>query len=240
MKLSNTAVLSATDLTDNQRQLLALLIAAPNQALPIEDAQTTLWPDSPAQKARSNIDNLIFRLRKTIDSALGELAVKPYLLLKHGMLMLTNCRIDIIPFREKSRVGLNHLRRNQFWQAGNALRPALELWQGDFIPGVPLNESGEQARHDLKLLGANIALQLAQMNAAADPVAARRIAAAALHHDPTNEDLVRCLYNLYAAANDAVNAAQVLKRYTNALSQHGFSTDEIDDSLNSFWKKPSC
>lgn len=239
IRINDDVVLSTVDLTDTQRQLLAMLVVAPNQALPLEEAQLTLWPERPALKARSSIDTLVSRLRKTVDSALGDTPARHYLQLKRGVIMLTNCRIDLVTFRENSRKGLNHLRRHQFWQAGNTLRPAFELWQGDFMPGVPLSETGEQTRHDLKLLGAEVALQLTHLNSAHQPEEARRIASRALHHDPTNESLVRCLYNLHATANDTINATRVMDRYVAALRQHGFDAADIEEILNSFWKKPS-
>jgi DNA-binding SARP family transcriptional activator len=239
ISLDRRPILQAADLTVIQRQLFALLLTAPNHELTLDEAQLLLWPDSAPAKTRSSLDTLIFRLRKTFATALGDTPVRHYLTVKRGMLRLHHCRCDYSGFRTDAAAGLRHLGRQEYWQGENFLRRAFALWQGEFMPGVLLGERGEQLRHDLQLLGSKAALKLAHLLGASVPDEARQVAEHALHCDATNEELVRCLYNLYAAENDLVNATRTIDRYSRALDQDGFSAAEIESILEQFWQKAS-
>ena len=62
--------LHAEDLTPAQRELLALLVAAPTLTLSLAKIQEFLWPNNSPEKARANMDNLLMRLRKTLNTAI--------------------------------------------------------------------------------------------------------------------------------------------------------------------------
>ncbi|MBI5441531.1 MAG: hypothetical protein HY900_10030, partial [Deltaproteobacteria bacterium] len=62
---------------------------------------------------------------------------------------------------------------------------------------------------------------------------------AALRLDPINEELVRILYDIHAAQRAPVKARKVLEGYAAALRAERFPEAEIQETLESFWSKPS-
>lgn len=236
MELEGRTVLRGYDLTTAQRQLLALLLAAPDQQLHQEEIQTILWPDTPSSKSRSSFDNSVSRLRKTLESALGAFSAKNYLVLQKGVLRLENCRFDAIAFAATVKLGLTHARRKEPWQADNALRKAMQLWQGTFMTGVALSEQAEQKRKDLLLLYLEAAQVWSKILAGGGRnVEATEVCSAALRYDPTCQVMNRILYNLYVDEGDHVQARNVFVRYEEALQGHGFSSEETAEILDTFW-----
>lgn len=229
-------ILQGRDLTSSQRQLLGLLLTAPNQQLHQEEIQAELWPEGSASRSRSNFDNALSRLRKTLDAAIGSSLTKHYLVLQKGVLRLANCRIDASVFAAAVKQGLAHCRRQEVWQADNVLRKALGLWQGELLPGVALSNLAENQRHDLLLDYLAAAQQWGQILVKSGRNAqAMEICAAALRYEPTSQELNRMLYNLYVTAGDNLKARNVFAHYSAALQRHGFESAELAEILEGFW-----
>ena len=94
-----------------------------------EAIQLAFWPESSPEKARSNFDTLLSRLRKSMRSAMGQLFVQDYLVLHQGILCLQNCVLDASIFQQMVQKGFGHVKRNEWWQAANYFHPAMNLWQ---------------------------------------------------------------------------------------------------------------
>lgn len=239
IRLRNQVVLQASDFTDAQRRLLAMLMVAPGAQMHQEEIQTLLWPESPPAKSRSSFDNLVSRLRKVLDQALNGSLVKNYLKLQKGLLRLDHCWFDFKAFEDKARAASTHARKNETWQADNAFVGAFHLWQGNFMPGVPLSDTAELKRHDLSLLYQESALIWCQILAQKEQFSeAVSIADRALQQNPTNEALVRTLYDLHAQSGDGTQTRKTLDRYAAALKRDGFSSKECERFLDAFWSHP--
>lgn len=236
VQCDGNVILRAADLSANQRQLLAMLLSAQEQQLHQEEVQAAFWPDAPADKARSSFDNLVSRLRKILDTALGELSAKSYLMLKNRVLCLENCRIDFLDFATTAGQGLGNARRKECWQADNALRQAMHYWQGEFLPGMELNDRARQKRQDLLLLYLEAAQCWSALLAAdGQPGEATALCIEALQHEPTHAEINRTLYNLHVNNGDGVQARKALADYSDALKNHGFTAVETAEILDAFW-----
>jgi LuxR family maltose regulon positive regulatory protein len=237
VELNGRVVLRAQDLAASQRQLLGLLLTAPNQQLFQEDIQTTLWPDNTPAQSRSSFDNVVSRLRKTLQESFDDYSAKDYLVLQKSVLYLKHCRIDSVDFAATVKQGLGHARRKEFWQADNVFRKAMQLWQGEFMPGVALSEVAEYVRHDLLLLYLESAQKWCEiLDDAGRDSDAIALCYEALRYEPTSQVLNRLLYNLHVNAGDNVQARKVLARYEEALQNNGFSSPETADILDEFWE----
>lgn len=239
--LGERPVLTGGELPPAQRQLLAILLASAGLQRSQGEIAALLWPDSPEEKARKNFDALLIRLRRTIqDSAPGEIDSRNYLPLRKGILALEHCRVDAQDYRDGAAKALRHLRRGENWQADNAFRAAFGLWQGEFLAGMPLPEPAETFRTDLIALYLESACHWSRLLAAdGRHEEAVKVAAAALHHDPVHEELVRILYGIHTAQSQPVRARKVLEDYAAALRAEEFSEDEIDEILEAFWTRPA-
>ena len=133
--IDGTTRLVQSDFTPAQRNLLALLLANPERALAQSVIQLALWPDSPADKARSKLDTLLSRLRGLFNQHLGPWRAAPYLSLRRGVLSLENIAFDAAEFQRDGTAAIACLT-NRPWEAEWRLCRALALWQGRFCLGV--------------------------------------------------------------------------------------------------------
>jgi LuxR family maltose regulon positive regulatory protein len=231
--VGETVVLKAQDLTRGQRDLLAHLAAAPGQKLDQEKLQSDLWPESSSAKARSNLDSLLLRLRKLLDRALAPHSSRDYLSLQKGIVCLENCRIDAVEFAKKARKGLQHYRRNEFWQAGNCFYSAHQRWNGTFLPGGPSADAVREYRDYLDRLFVESSMAWGKILEKTGQIEeAIQVITKALVSHRTNDDLVRALYNLHIENGSAVKARTVLKDYREALRQEEFAPEEIEEIVH--------
>jgi ATP/maltotriose-dependent transcriptional regulator MalT/DNA-binding SARP family transcriptional activator len=237
LEIDGVARVASHQLTPGQRDILAMLIAAPEGGLLTGEVQLALWTDSPEKKARSKFDNLLSRLRKVLEESFGSGAAKVYLKLEKGMLSLQNCSIDVTGFQRKARAGLKHQKRKEFSQAVNALRSAHNLWGGEFCPGVQAADSVIDFRHDLLNLYLQSARHLHNMllaNGQRD--GALKVAENALRYDRTNEVLVRKVHSFHVQNGDLVKARRSVRRYEDALRREDYPAGEIKEILEGFWQ----
>jgi len=226
-----TLLIQAQDLTPQQRELLCLLLAAPDFKLPQETIQLHFWPDSPTDTVKVKFDTLVSRLRKTVADALPR--VTPYLYLKRekGMIWLAHCRLDARDFLTAAGRGMRHLRLQENWQAGNAFTLADSLWQGEFAPGVSGENQIRVFREKLTRALTEMTIAWSGLLADSDRLSqAIRVVEKALPCDPLNDRLYALLYRLHGQRS-AILAQKVLKRFTGALHNEGYSSDEIAELI---------
>lgn len=227
--LGDTTLLQAEDLTPLQRELLCLLLVAPDLKVPQETIQLHFWPDSPPQAIKVKFDTLLSRVRKTLAEVLPENTVQHYLQRGKGIVWLDCCRVDALEFLSAVERGQRHLRLQEFWQAGNAFTSAEPLWQGEFAPGI----AGE---HQIRSFREKLSRALTEMTFSWCELLMRTnrlqqailVAEKALSNDPLNDCLYALLYRLQGQ-NSSVLARQVLKRFATVLQGEGYPSAEIDE-----------
>ena len=225
-------VLKGADLSTIQRRLISLLLSSPHLQIPQEELQAILWPESPAGKSRSKFDTLLSRLRSTLDKHLAPHSSRHFLSLAKGVLRLENCRIDAREFQSMAQKGVQHARRKEPWQAGNAFRNAFHQWKGTFLPQTLLDDPPLRFREELESLAIEGAMAwhsiLEKENRSHE---AESILTLALRLDRTNDALVRSLHRLHMEKGKPKRAAQVLRDYSRALAHEEYTEEEIRDIL---------
>lgn len=226
------ATLKSDQLTVGLRQLLAMLALAPEHKLPQEQVQLAFWPESGQSQARSKLDSLLLRLRKSLIPLVGDDAAKHYIKLQRGVLVLEDCLIDLAEFRDKVRTGLRQQRRGEHWRAEISLRNALRLWRGPFSLELPEGAFFTHILEDLKLLLTDACLALHQIYSIRhDSEQAEKVLRLGLRQDPCQDELMQELLDYYRKSRQTVRAAGLCQEYEQALVAQGFSPDEAKESL---------
>ena len=229
-------VIRGYELTQGQRQLFGLLLSSPGHSLSSGAIQSSLWPDSTEKKARAAFDTLVSRLRSALKKALGERSGHRYLRLEKGMLSLSNCRCDAAAFMAHTHKGLDHFRKKEFWQADNSFYTALQLWQGEFMPGVDLCDPAGLFRSEIQnryldsvIAWCTILMDNGQLSKAI------KLAEQALQIDDINHVLVKILYRLHSLRDDPVRTAKTINNYRESLNNAGFEIEEIEGIVESLF-----
>lgn len=128
-----------SEVGQSSRQLLALLAVAPNCSLSTELLMGTLWPESPASKARNSFDTALSRLRKVLEACFGKQIREDYLVLEKGMLLLRHLQVDAVEFVLALEKARRHLQRQNLSQAELAFWQADKIWGGEFLAGFELD-----------------------------------------------------------------------------------------------------
>ena len=229
LKIGDDVLFQAKDLTPFQRELLGLLITAKGQRIPQEKIQLILWPDSSPENARKSFDTLLTRLRKLLSPQLPY-PVKNYLFLQKGILCLTNHHIDAIDFIESARLGLSHCKNSDWWQAQNAFRTALSLWQGGMPEDIFQSEQALEFNDEVSNLLINIAKTWAdnlENTAFTDEVI--QFLEKVLHTNPLEEELTSLLYKFYLLQTSPLKAREILQRYKQALLKAEYTETEASN-----------
>lgn len=233
--LGDRVVARAEDLSRSLRNLLGLLMTSPQMRVSKDEIQLALWPESPPEKARSNFDSLLLRLRKTMDSVLRPHSIAHYLVLRRGILCLKNCRADAVEFLLAARRGLEWMKKKNPAAAREAFAEALHWWNGPFQPGASDVERLHDFKERLDRLYVEVVLGWSELLlTAGEYESASRILTQALPFDRTNDDLVRALHQSHLAANNPAKAGEVVRQYEEALWRAGFSLPEIREILECF------
>lgn len=232
LALDETVVVGS-ELTPGQRELLAMLAAAPEAMLSYEEIQLALWPDGSPDKIRARLDTLIARLRRVITRTLPGTQGAHYLVTEQKHLRLANCRIDLQNFALQARLGLAHAEHKRYWQASNAFRLAHHYWQGPIRAGGELlNRNAEQLK---ALYRESVIRRVEILCKGGERREALNAAEIAVNNDPTDEKFVALLYELHARAGDTVKARKAVRDYEAALRNEEYSEEEIADMRERFW-----
>lgn len=236
--IGEKVVARAEDLSRSLRNLLGLLMTSPQMRISKDEIQLALWPESPPEKARSNFDSLLLRLRKTLDSMLQPYSIAQHLVLQRGILCLNHCQVDAIAFQMAARRGLEWVKKKNPTAAAEAFAEALRWWNGSFLLGVSDVERLHEFKDQLdRLYVESVLAWSGLLQAAGEHESASRILAQALIHDRANDDLVWALHQSYLAAHNPAKAAEVIKSYAEALRRAGFQAPEISDILANFMNR---
>ncbi len=232
LSLAGKKVAGAEVLTPIMRDLLAMLLATPQQAMSREEMQAALWPESPSNKARASLDSLLLRLRRALAPSVQPVPIERYLVTRRGMVYLEECEIDLNRFRHFFQQG-EEAHRHKVWDgAKKAFRQAQEIWQGDFLPEAGGGERVDQLRHELQLMLVEATLKLATLcERDGRPDEAISVLERSVSWQRGNDPLVRRLYLLLYREKLVGRARQVLQAYREALVTEGYPPGEINDIL---------
>lgn len=215
------------------RQIFALLITAPNHSMSLELIMSILWPDSPANKARSSLDTAHSRLRKALEECFGSQVRQNYLVLEKGMLSLRHVRIDKVLVDQMMATARYHLQRGNNWQSELALWKIETIFKGEFLSGFDLVENLLSQREQLNQLR----LEQVEMFALLLKTRQQNLEAVKVLHqglllDPTRDSLVSQLLAIFREQQDYRSAGVLLERYRAALTKEDYDIDEIAELID--------
>lgn len=232
IKVNGKIKLTSMDLTQQQRQLLGILISARGQYAPIESILLQLWPDGAPDKVRKNFDALMERLRRTLSSHLA-VPIKHYIVLSKGILSLINTNLDTTSFLHHTREGLKKAKINKWWQAGNHFNKALFLWRKTLptahFSGEQIGDLEDEIVDNLKTIAEHWGGYLLQHNLLEEAI---EILERIWPTNTTDEDLTSMLYQAYHKKNNRQKCWTIHNRYREALTKYGHSDREITELCN--------
>jgi DNA-binding SARP family transcriptional activator len=117
-----------------QRTVLTTLLLEGNHVVSLDRLAWQLWGELPPPRAKSTIQSLVFRLRKTLDHSTD----RPVLItMRPGyLLVMSRAQLDVNRFNDLARHGRNALLAGELSGASTSLRQALALWRGDPLADV--------------------------------------------------------------------------------------------------------
>lgn len=237
LRIADRRLSWAEEFSPAQRQFMSTLVVAPAGKISQEEVQVALWPDSSSARARSSFDSLLSRVRRTLDEALDPFDSKKYLVVKRGYLCLENSRIDAHEFRRLVRRGSQQVVAKELWPAEITFSSAFSLWQGTFVPGDFGSDAAIVFQDELEQLYLETSLIFARLLAEGKRYQqAAKLLRDALRYDPSNDGVVRLLYQLCLAQDRPGQANQVLKQYREALVRENFPEQEVQEALQKFPK----
>ena len=231
LSTQNKVHLSVEQFTPLQRELLSLLLIAKGKKIGQEKIQLLLWPDSSPDKSRKKLDTLLGRLRNTLAEHLPA-HPKNYLVLNKGIVSLENSESDVEHFFQNCEKGFNHVRRDEFWQAGNRFNEALQLWKGTLPTDTFRNDSIYAYEDVLVATFEKMSLTWAQILADAErQQEAIPLLDRLLRTNPLAEEAVILLCRLYTATYQTLKIRETLDAYRKALQNVDYDNEEIDEMI---------
>lgn len=232
LRIGNRYLSWIEEFSPAQRQLMAMLVGTPTKKISQEEVQVALWPDSSSSRARSSFDSLLSRVRRTLDHALKPFDSKKYLVVKRGYLCLENARVDAHEFCRLVRKGAQQFAARELWPAEITFSSAFSLWQGTFVPGNFGSDAAIVFQDELEQLYLETSLTFARLLSGDKRYQqAAKLLRDALRYDPTNDDVIRLLYQLCIVQDLPGQASQVLKQYGESLARDNFTELEILEIL---------
>jgi DNA-binding SARP family transcriptional activator len=240
INIRETTIFTSRDFSAKQQLLWSSLIAAPKDGVKVETLCTELWPESAPDKARTSLDTLLSRMRKTVASSDVNLNPLHYLVMEKEHLRLSNCWIDAHALVSSARKGLRHAEANERWQAETEFRRVHQMWQGDFLSQFCCSDSAYQYKESrLFALFIETAVQWSEI--------------LSCHLDPLNEDLdllmeavpcagadTRLAANLYCILSSSGlhgDITRMMESLRKSLALEEYSKTEINHLMESVWCK---
>jgi predicted ATPase/DNA-binding SARP family transcriptional activator/DNA-binding CsgD family transcriptional regulator len=211
--------------------LVKLLALAPGHHLQREQAMDLLWPDLGKKAASNNLRQVLHGARRTLtsDPSVGS----RYLTSEDESLVLCpegNLWVDVEAFEEAAAIA----RRSR---DPAAYRVALELYEGELLPGDRYEEWAERRHEELRRLYLALLVELAELyEERGDYGQAVETLQRALSDDPANEEVHAGLMRLYALSERQGEALAQYERLRETLSGHlgtepGSTTRALRDEI---------
>ncbi|MDD5760149.1 MAG: BTAD domain-containing putative transcriptional regulator [Desulfobulbaceae bacterium] len=232
LKIGQKEIVGGQHFSQTHRQLLALLLSSPDLQIGLHKVILTLWPDSPPDKARAKIDTVVNRLRKTLADLIFPYPIKEYLVIQKGVLSLQNTWLDASEFTETLDQGMQHVTKEEWWQAGNCFSSALNLWQGCFTDDLFFDEQAAAFCEKLRLKLAQTGLLWSQHLIGRGEIGgALTVLEKVWSIEPSSEELTRALYRLYEQKGDLRKARALLNRFSEVMKSDETPEDELRASI---------
>ncbi len=227
--LGDAAVPSGAWRLRKGKTLVKLLALAPEQRLHSDEAAELLWPDRDPVASRNNLHQAIFAARR----ALGTLGLDG-----HRCLGL---REDVLVLCPEDEVGIDVVAFEAAAAAARAERDpaayaaALDAYQGELLPEDRYEEWSAPRRAALRELRLALGIELAELEAAADPAAAIGRLRDAIAEEPLHEPAHRALMRLYAASGRRQEALAQFHELKRGLRRE--FEDEPDDETRRLYQE---
>jgi DNA-binding SARP family transcriptional activator/predicted negative regulator of RcsB-dependent stress response len=128
-----------------QRCLLALLLAAGNEAVPVDRLVDDLWDGEPPASARTSLQAYVYRLRRLLARAGGDADLLGWTGAGYALHAAPGS-VDRDTFRRLVREGGSRLARGDADAGVRCWRSALRLWSGPAFADAPLRALEVEAR----------------------------------------------------------------------------------------------
>ncbi len=235
MSFGEKTVARTEEFSRTQRECLALLAAVPENRVDQEEVQLAFWPDSSPEKARSTLDTMLSRLRRTLRERLQPQPVKRYLKMQKGVLSLEGVAVDATEVASGIARAREHVRRREFWLADSAYAKSLSRWHGQFMPGsCNVDQSAGFARQ-LQQMCLEASLEWSViLNESGLARRAVEVLEHALSMDRGNESIMKGLYRSQMRNGNIAMAHQLLQQFEKTLRAEGYSPSEAARIVTSF------
>lgn len=211
-----------------QREMLALLLAAPHLRVDREVLEAELWPESPAKQARSSFDATLGRLRKLFNTETGSSAGMELFSLRNGVVAIENCAVDLHRFKALDEEGSSLRRSGHEAEAIGPYIKAVALWRGEFLSGLSSHHNVLAVRHYNTQRVFELAQWLAEVFArrhrSEEQLEALRLALRAI---PTSEKTAGALYALLLALDQVEQGKALLKDFARELNREGLDRQQV-------------
>jgi DNA-binding SARP family transcriptional activator len=205
------------------RQLFQLLLTERGRALPRDQVIDTLWPDMEPEAAANNLRVTINRLSKALEPDRPEGAPPAYIV-QHSETYALNTEsdldIDAVRFAAAAEEGRQAAQRGQRQTAIAALRSAVSIYAGQYLPDCLYDDWSAVERERLALLFSESALVLAGLLLDdGQHHEAIGLAWRVLEYDRAYEDAYRLLMRAHAALGERGAALRLYERCVSVLRE---------------------
>lgn len=225
-------VLTSEKMSRVQREMLSLILTAPQCRINREELEAELWPESPQEKARAAFDSTMLRLRRLLKETLHIENEKEYLSVKNGVVSLEWSSIDLLHFQQFDKEGREFRKSGNMDEAIRQLEAACAIWQGELLGRQGQSDRIIDLRRYTTRRFLDNCLLLGEYYEKCgrfeDGIA---ILNRALRTEPGDEAIVTGLVLMLRRSDRPGEAYQILRQYEKSLLKDGLTSHEIHESL---------
>ena len=210
------------------KTLIKLLALEPERRIHADQAAALLWPEHDGAAARNNLHQAIYAARRALDA--GGLDGRCLLELSSDLVYLGRdepVRIDVVAFEAAAA-------RARVERDPAAYRAALAAYAGELLPEDRYEDWTATRREALRELWLALGIELAELEAGADPAAAIDGLRELLVAEPLHEPAHRALMRLYAEAGRRQEALAQFQELKSGLDRE--FADEPDDETRALYR----
>ncbi|MBS1860851.1 MAG: hypothetical protein JSS68_03970 [Actinobacteria bacterium] len=210
------------------KTLIKLLALEPERRIHAEGAAALLWPEHEGPAARNNLHQAIYAARRALDA--GGLDGRCLLELSSDLVYLGRdepVRIDVVAFEAAAA-------RARAERDPAAYRAALAAYAGELLPEDRYEDWTATRREALRELWLALGIELAELEAGAEPTAAIDGLHELLIVEPLHEPAHRALMRLYAETGRRQEALAQFQELKRGLGRE--FADEPDDETRALYR----
>lgn len=219
--------------TATELKLLYAVFAAPNCTAGTHEICDYLWPEASEDNAEKTLKVNLTRIKKKI--ARKGTVPQHYLVHKNKRVSLLHCRIDTQDFNHLANKGLAHLDKGETWQAANAFRSALRLWDKPVFNVISHDlPDGFSTERKLALLLQKVCYAWTSI-IKAYPLFPQRdldLIENVLSWGGATAGVIQNLMDIYSERHDTLKIKQTIALYRSLLKNEKWSQEEIETELD--------